>query len=69
MKKFINILVGIIVIYCILSSTLAIVARTKVRELTKTNQELFIANFILKQENAELKIFYDSINVTLPKTP
>ena len=69
MKKLIRILVMIIVAYCILSSYLAIIARTKVRELKKTNQELFIANFVLKQENAELKIFCDSTNATLPETP
>jgi hypothetical protein len=70
MKKIIRILVIIIVAYCILSSYLAITARTKVRKLKKTNQELFIANFVLKQENAELKtILYDSTSVTLSKTP
>lgn len=69
MKKLIRILVMIITAYCILSSFMVIIARTKVRELKKTNQELFIANFVLKQENAELKIVYDSINVTSPKTP
>lgn len=69
MKKLIRILVMIIVAYCILSSYLAIIARTRVVKLKKTNQELFIANFVLKQENAELKIFCDSVNIALPETP
>ena len=68
MKKFIKICVMIIMAYCILSSYLTIIARQRVVELKKTNSELFIANFVLKQKNAELKIFYDSVNIILPKT-